>query len=153
MMGNMVIFLLIVLIASFILKVMTKNSERRRAEAVALALANANEDEMIALLREMVPQLTTTSEIVKALEVNLFFLANPIAWCYDLLTLSTVVVDARTPSVPVLWESQEQLLNLHDFDVLDALDEWKDALRRDIFMLRIFVVAALFLFFVISGRL
>ena len=124
-------------------KISTKNRERHAAENVMLALLHSDNEEMINVMRAMVPQLTATAEIVKSFVFGVTIFMKPVAFCYNLFNFYTAVVDARTPDVTILWDSQKQILELHDFDTLDALDLWKDALKRDVTMLSLLLVALL----------
>ncbi len=128
----------------FYVKVLTKNAERHAAENVMLALTESGQGEMIDIMRSMVPQPTATNEIIKSLVFSMSILSKPIAFFYNLLNFQTAVVDARTPDVTILWDSQKQILEQHDFDSLDALDLWNDALKRDVTML-LFLLVALFI--------
>lgn len=128
----------------FYVKVLTKNAERHAAENVMLALLDSGQEEMINIMRAMVPQLTATTEIMKSLVLGITILMKPIAFFYNLINFQTAVVDARTPDVTILWDSQKQILEQHDFDSLDALDLWNDALKRDVTML-LFLLVALFI--------
>ena len=125
----------------FYMKISTKNRERHAAENVMLALLDGDNEEMINVMRAMVPQLTATAEIVKSFVFGVTIFMKPIAFCYNLLNFQTAVVDARTPDVVILWDSQKQILKLRDFDTLDALDLWNDALKRDVAMLSLLLVA------------
>jgi hypothetical protein len=122
-------------LVAFVLKVHSKNTERKCAEKISLTLARAHHGEMIEMLREMVPQLSASSVMVEMVFGTLFYVAAPLAMLLRLFSFSTVHVDARTVSPVVLWDSRYELLDLRDRDILDALGEWEHAVRRDIFML------------------